>query len=987
MVTNPLTTILLIEDSPTDIRLIQEKLTDTSSDFFRVITASTLSKALKLLSDDSVDVVIADLGLPDSQGLDTFRALHAQAPALPIIVLTISDDEALGREAVQEGAQRFLSKDALTLGEAYAGIFTSMIRYAIEQKRTESTLKTSEEQLQTLFEFSPIVQIRYDPDGSPVMINRAARAFLGITDVSAIQHLNIFTSPRVSDADKVRLRAGKPARSEQTYDFDAIERQGAFPTTQSGIRYVDFSLAPIFDADGALEAYLAQVVDITERKRAEEALQQVHEKVQSLNEELRVANEELEQRVQERTEELASMNEELQSTNEELRVSNEELRHETEQRTRAEKAARTHAQRTAILNEIIHVVNEAQDLPTLYDQALAITVDNLHFDNGVIVTETASGYLCVERAHNLSPDFVEATNRIRIDDYPPARAIYREREPVITEEAPPGSISGRLGIHGAAVGIPFYSEGIVVGHIALYAERPRSFTEEDRQLFTAVGEEFGTAVTKLRAKEQAREYAAQLKEHADHLEDLVTERTAELATSEEYFRTVFEESSIGQVRYDADGCPTDINPAALVLFGISSLADIRHVGILASKRISEENKGRLLAGHRIRYEHTYDFAAVRKSGYIPTSRSDVRYVDVFMFPLFNRTTGAIDGYIAQIADITERKEAEAERESIAKFPAENPNPVFRFALDGTVLYANTPGEMLISSASFPLDQMRENCAQAYTDGAERAVEVTDGTHTYGFTLIPVADKRYVNVYGRDITERKRVEAALQSAERLAAIGETTTMIGHDLRNPLQALQLIVDLAKKYYDDIPPEAKARFDSATAERIFSGAIKQIQYMDKIVSDLQDYARPLQLEPETVHITPFITDTLRLVTIPESITVHIGVLDSITARVDPHLMQRVLANLILNAVQAMPTGGELTVGAAARDGAVVITVQDTGEGVPENMRDALFSPLSTGKAKGTGLGLAVVKRIVDAHNGTIEFESEEGEGTKFTVTLPSH
>lgn len=84
-------------------------------------------------------------------------------------------------------------------------------------------------------------------------------------------------------------------------------------------------------------------------------------------------------------------------------------------------------------------------------------------------------------------------------------------------------------------------------------------------------------------------------------------------------------------------------------------------------------------------------------------------------------------------------------------------------------------------------------------------------------------------------------------------------------------------------------------------------------------------------------------------------------------------------------MPQGGTLTIGAESIDGSIAIHVSDTGVGTPAEMRDKLFSPLTTGKAKGTGLGLAVVKRIVEAHSGTIAFESEEGTGTTFTVTLP--
>ena len=100
----------------------------------------------------------------------------------------------------------------------------------------------------------------------------------------------------------------------------------------------------------------------------------------------------------------------------------------------------------------------------------------------------------------------------------------------------------------------------------------------------------------------------------------------------------------------------------------------------------------------------------------------------------------------------------------------------------------------------------------------------------------------------------------------------------------------------------------------------------------------------------------------------------------------MHRVFANLILNALEAMPEGGTLTISASASDHAVAINVHDTGIGIAEEIKDKLFTPLTTSKAKGTGLGLAVVKRIVDAHGGTISFESQGRKGTTFTVTLTS-
>ena len=105
-----------------------------------------------------------------------------------------------------------------------------------------------------------------------------------------------------------------------------------------------------------------------------------------------------------------------------------------------------------------------------------------------------------------------------------------------------------------------------------------------------------------------------------------------------------------------------------------------------------------------------------------------------------------------------------------------------------------------------------------------------------------------------------------------------------------------------------------------------------------------------------------------------------------VDPELLKRVLSNLVLNAVQAMPEGGELSVSAFIKDEGFVIEVKDTGVGIPEDVKTKIFTPMFTTKAKGQGFGLAVVKRLTEAMNGTVAFESEQGNRTKFTVRLPN-
>ncbi|MGZ4940378.1 MAG: ATP-binding response regulator [Halobacteriota archaeon] len=225
---------------------------------------------------------------------------------------------------------------------------------------------------------------------------------------------------------------------------------------------------------------------------------------------------------------------------------------------------------------------------------------------------------------------------------------------------------------------------------------------------------------------------------------------------------------------------------------------------------------------------------------------------------------------------------------------------------------------------------------------------------------------------------------LKSAERLAGIGETAAMIGHDLRNPLQGLQYMLDLEKMREELTSPDKRGIEDWANVAALFDKIGEQIFYMDKIVGDLQDYARPITPDYEAVSIRTLISSVLESIPYAERVRPLVEIPD-LRVTADPQLMRRVFANLILNAIQAMPNGGTLTISATADDGSVAIHVSDTGVGIPADMRDKLFSPLTTDKAKGTGLGLAVVKRIVDAHGGAIAFESEEGKGTTFTVMLP--
>ncbi len=231
---------------------------------------------------------------------------------------------------------------------------------------------------------------------------------------------------------------------------------------------------------------------------------------------------------------------------------------------------------------------------------------------------------------------------------------------------------------------------------------------------------------------------------------------------------------------------------------------------------------------------------------------------------------------------------------------------------------------------------------------------------------------------------KKQKKQLKEAERMAAIGQTAGMIGHDIRNPLQAILNELYLAKSQVLEITNNTVK--DSMQESILFIE--EQIAYINKIVCDLQDYARPLKPDIKENIVNELIQDAIGTITIPKNIRINITTDKHMqTVNVDDFLTKRVLVNLLTNAIQAMPNGGKITIKTYPNANNAVITVEDTGVGIPSEVQHKIFTPLFTTKSKGQGFGLAVAKRLIEVQEGTISFESERGKGTKFIICFPVH
>jgi PAS domain S-box-containing protein len=226
-------------------------------------------------------------------------------------------------------------------------------------------------------------------------------------------------------------------------------------------------------------------------------------------------------------------------------------------------------------------------------------------------------------------------------------------------------------------------------------------------------------------------------------------------------------------------------------------------------------------------------------------------------------------------------------------------------------------------------------------------------------------------------ELTQANERLVKAERFAAIGELAGMVGHDLRNPLTAIKNAA-----YYLERKQSPTA--DVKTKE-MFQVVNKSVEHANKIIFNLLEYSKEITLEIEEVTPKTLLDYVLLMIQVPNHIKIHDCTQSKPVIWVDTNKMERVFMNLIQNAIDAMPEQGTLEIASRDLGDSVEFTFKDTGTGMTEQTKSKMFMPLFTTKAQGMGFGLAICKRIVEAHCGKISVESTLGKGTTFTITLP--
>jgi signal transduction histidine kinase len=234
---------------------------------------------------------------------------------------------------------------------------------------------------------------------------------------------------------------------------------------------------------------------------------------------------------------------------------------------------------------------------------------------------------------------------------------------------------------------------------------------------------------------------------------------------------------------------------------------------------------------------------------------------------------------------------------------------------------------------------------------------------------------------RDPEATRQIGRQLQTADRLSAISRITGGVAHEVKNPLNAILMHVELARMKLAKGDSDLKPQMDIIASE---------IVRLDRVVKTFLDFTRPVELHPADIPLESFVSEIAELARpLAEQAGIEITVeqqTEGASIAADLDLLKQAMLNVVMNAIEAMPQGGSLRITSAVRGDDAEVRITDTGCGIPPEAKDKIFGLYFTTKPSGSGIGLAMTFRIVQLHDGTIEFTSEPGKGTTFIIRIPT-
>ena len=288
----------------------------------------------------------------------------------------------------------------------------------------------------------------------------------------------------------------------------------------------------------------------------------------------------------------------------------------------------------------------------------------------------------------------------------------------------------------------------------------------------------------------------------------------------------------------------------------------------------------------------------------------------------------------------------------------------------------------IFSANSPLGQAILTAIESREPIGQEEIETEHGRHIQiSLDFIEERGERIGALLTlRDAESVHRIEDEIELSRRLAAIGRLTSGVAHEVKNPINAIVVHLEVLRQKLREIDPDTRRHMDVIGSE---------IQRLDRVVQTLVDFTRPVDLRLVDVDLRRLVDDVVALAA-PAAEQNKVRVerqtsQDPLIARVDADLVKQAVLNIVINGVQSMPEGGALRIATRREGDSGLLVVRDDGGGIPAEIRDKVFNLYFTTKKGGSGIGLAMAYRVVQLHHGSVEFTSVAGRGTTFYLRFP--
>jgi PAS domain S-box-containing protein len=918
---------------------------------FDVTTADRLARAREHLARAIADVILLDLELPDAQGTDTVRQMHLAAPDVPIVVLTGLADEAAAVEAVREGAQDYLVK-----GRFDRDALVRAIGYAIERNRADAARRASERQLRALFDGALDAFVIVDDEGRCVEPNPAACALFGLPAEQ-------LTGRRLGDL----ITTGDDLRTVWAAFRQAGTSRGEMTVARpdGSIRHVEYSGT----ADVLPGRHLGVLRDVTERKRVEQASQA-----------------------------LARVDRELAGTLDLERATNLVV----------SAVLSLFRVRVSVLYQVGHQTG------ALICRATAGGVDPSRWV-GRLITRGQS-----EAAHAVMQGQIVRSADFLADPSFPAPDWLRQRA---VEDG-----------FGSLVGVPLTIRGNLVGALVLHDVAGRVFGDDELELLSMFADRAALALANAglyREAQQARREAEELAQTARTL----TESLEIAAVSErivERVLPIFGAIASALRLLQPDGSlicaalsgrwPSELQRGYVLPRGIGmagrAVADgkpvwtfdiLRDPGVVLTddvrRRVEAVGHRAILAVPLTVKGHVIGALSIADSVPRAFTSGEVSLLQTFA-----------DQAALALENARLFEDARATRDFLGSIAENSADGIVTTDVRGDITYVSPGMEEILGYRRDEI--LGRAAADFYRSGIAEADAIMhrlrgEGRMRNYETALRARDGRWVEVNASlsllrdaggaivgtlgiisDVTDRKKLEQDLLQSQKMEAVGRLAGGIAHDFNN---LLTVITGRSELLLERLPPDEPLRRDielfQKTADRA-AGLTRQ----------LLAFSRRQVLQPRVLDLSEVVTGLSGILRrlIGEHVDLVIALDPALGhVRADPGQLEQVIVNLVLNARDAMPLGGRLTIETARVDidaaspevpgvspgSYVTLAVTDTGIGMDQETRQRAFEPFFTTKepGKGTGLGLATVYGIVEQSEGKISVASEPGQGTTFRIYLP--